>query len=196
LSKGGEVVQVARNSTVFQLPRELPGKLTFHDPLSSYLEIVVELPKMIAPKQRVSLYNEIRATFRAAIKRAMQTLHYEAKTPELSFLCPEQSARCSTFPHFARVNATHSFLTCSVSPDSVARPLTPDQEMWLGGKMIICEYVNIIASSAYFFAGIETKGKNRQQKKATSASTSASMLIESHRRGKLSVSQIERPILV
>jgi hypothetical protein len=178
LSKGGEVVQVARNSTVFQLPRELPGKLTFHDPLSSYLEIVVELPKMIAPEQRVSLFNKIHITFSAAIKRAMQTLHYEVKTPELSFLCPEQSARCSTFPHVARVNATHSFLTCSVSPDSVVHPLTPDQEMWLDG--------------------VEAKGKNRQQKKATSASTSAKSKSDSKKKSTsvppLSVSG-ERPTL-
>ena len=37
---------------------------------------------------------------------------------------------------------THSFLTCSLSPDYVALPLTPDQNMWLDGKMIIYEYVN------------------------------------------------------
>ena len=48
---------------------------------------------------------------------------------------------------------THSFLTCSLSPDCVAHPLTPDQKMWLEGKMIICEYVTIVAGSAYFCMG-------------------------------------------
>ena len=37
LSQEREVVQVARNSTIFQLPQKLPGKLTFRDPLSSYI---------------------------------------------------------------------------------------------------------------------------------------------------------------
>ena len=131
LNKGGEVVQVARNSITFQLPQELPGQLTFLDPLSSYLEVVVEFPDVVRTKHRTMLYREIRETFVVAIKQAMQNLHYEVRTPELSFLCPVQSSQCSTLPHFARANSTHGLLTCSISPDSVTSPITPDQEMWL-----------------------------------------------------------------
>ena len=135
-SKGGEVVQVARNSITFQVPQGLPGKLTFLDPLSSYFEIVVELPAVIAAEQSAMLYHEIRDTFLVAMKQAMRTLRYEVKTPELSFLCPEQSSpeqssRCSIFPHLATLNATRSFLTCSISPDCVVHHLTPDQQIWL-----------------------------------------------------------------
>ena len=133
-SKGGEVVQVARNSIAFQLPQELPGKLTFLDPLSSYLEVVVEMPAMIAEEHSTSLYREIRDTFLAGVEQAMRTLNYEVRTPELSFLCPEQSSLCSTSPHLAVVNLTHSLLTCSISPDSVAIPLTPNQKMWLASS--------------------------------------------------------------
>ena len=131
LTKDGKVVQVARNSVIFKLPRDLPGKLTFLDPLSSYLEVVVDIPVVIATQHSATLYNEIRDTFIEAMKSAMKTLQYEVKTPELSFLCPEQSTQCPSFPHLATVDATHHFLTCSLSPDCVAHPLTPDQKMWL-----------------------------------------------------------------
>jgi hypothetical protein len=131
LTRDGEVVQVARNSITFELPQNLPGKLTFLDPLSSYLEVAVDLPAAVAAQHSAVLYKEIRGTFVEAMKSAMQTLHYEVRTPELSFLCPEQSSRCSAFPHLATLNTTHSFLTCSLSPDCVAHPLTPDQKMWL-----------------------------------------------------------------
>ena len=141
LTRDGEVVQVARNSITFQLPQNLPGKLTFLDPLSSYLEVAVDLPAAVAAQHSAVLYKEIRGTFVEAMKSAMQTLHYEVRTPELSFLCPEQSSRCSAFPHLATLNTTHSLLTCSLSPDCVAHPLTPDQEMWLPtpakGKIVI-----------------------------------------------------------
>ena len=124
LTKDGEVVQVARNNVAFQLPRELPGKLTFLDPLSSYLEVVVDTPAIIAAEHSaVVLYRDIRDTFIEAMKAAMRTLNYEVRTPELSFLCPEQSSQCPSFPHLAKVNATHSFLTCSLS-DCVANSLS------------------------------------------------------------------------
>ena len=144
-SKGGEVVQVARNSIAFQLPQKLPGKLTFLDPLSSYLEVVVEMPVIIAEEYSAALYCEIRDTFLAGVEQAMHTLHYEVKTPELSFLCPEQSSHCSTSPHFAVVNLTHSFLTCSISPDIVAIPLTPDHKMWLASSSANGEFICQIA---------------------------------------------------
>ena len=135
LSRGGEVVQVARNSVTFQMPQQLPGKLTFLDPLSSYLEVVVELPAIVAAEHCANLYHEIRETFVVAIKQAMQTLNYEARKPELSFLCPEQSLRCSILPHISIVNTTGSFLTCSICPDAVVHPLTSDQKMWLDGEI-------------------------------------------------------------
>ena len=131
LTRDGEVVQVARNSTTFKLPGNIPGKLTFLDPLSSYLQVVVELPQIVACKCSAALFCEIRDTFSAAVQQAMQTLNYEAKKPELSFLCHEQSPRCSIFPHLATVNESHEFLTCSKNPGSVCHPLSPDQKMWL-----------------------------------------------------------------
>ena len=135
LSKGGEVFQVARNSITFQMPQQLPGKLTFLDPLSSYLEVVVELPAIVAAEHSTNLYHEICETFVAAIWQAIQTLNYEARKPELSFLCPEQSFRCSILPHISIVNTTGSFLTCSICPDAVFHPLTSDQKMWLDGEI-------------------------------------------------------------
>ena len=129
LTRDGEVVQVARNSTTFELPGNIPGKLTFLDPLSSYLQVVVELPQIVACKRSAALFCEICDTFSAAVQQAMQTLNYEVKTPELSFLCPEQSSRCSIFPHLATVS--HEFLTCSKNSSGVYSPLSPDQKMWL-----------------------------------------------------------------
>ena len=149
-SKGGEVVQVARNSIAFQLPQELPGKLTFLDPLSSYLEVVVEMPAMIAEEHSTGVYWEIRDTFLAGVEQAMRTLNYEVRTPELSFLCPEQSSLCSTSPHLAVVNLTHSFLTCSISPDSVAIPLTPDHKMWLASSSASGEFIFKLLSVIFY----------------------------------------------
>ena len=134
LTEGGEVVQVARNSITFEAPRGLPGKLCFLDPLSSYLEVVVELPTIVAEVRSAELYSEIRDTFFTAIQRAMETLHYKVRTPELSFLCPEQSDRCSKRPHLATVDHSQTLLKCSIKPGTVFSPLTHDQKMWLNAQ--------------------------------------------------------------
>ena len=131
LTRDEEVVQVARNSTTFQLPGSSSGKVTFRDPLSSYLEVVVDVPKVIISKLTKKVRHEISNTFISAVKQAMQTLRYEVKTPELSFLCPEQSTECSELPHFATLDEPNELLICSRNPGTVCHPLTPDQKMWL-----------------------------------------------------------------
>ena len=134
LTEGGEVVQVARNGITFEAPRGLPGKLCFLDPLSSYLEVIVVLPAIIAEVRSAVLYREIRDTFFNAIQRAMETLHYKARTPKLSFLCPERSDRCSERPHLATVDHSQTLLKCSIKPGTVFSPLTEDQKMWLNAQ--------------------------------------------------------------
>ena len=131
LTRDEEVVQVARNSTTFQLPGSSSGKVTFRDPLSSYLEVVVDVPKVIVSKLTKKVRHEISNTFISAVKQAMQTLRYEVKTPELSFLCPEQSTECSELPHFATLDEPNGLLICSRNPGTVCHPLTHDQKMWL-----------------------------------------------------------------
>ena len=131
LTKDGEVVQVARNSISFELPGPTAGKLAFLDPLSSYLEVVVELPRIVACKQSSKLFPQIRDTFITAIQGAMRILNYEVRTPELSFLCPEQSSQWSLFPHLASVDTSNELLTCTRNPGSVCHPLSPHQKMWL-----------------------------------------------------------------
>ena len=130
LEECGEVIQVARNSVTFQVPGLL-GKLTFLDPLSSYLEVVVELPDFVAEKHGVKIFHKVHKKFLAAVREAMETLNYEVKEPELAFLCPEQSSQCSILPHIASVDTSLHLLICSISPANVVRPLTVDQEMWL-----------------------------------------------------------------
>ena len=131
LTEEGEAVPVARNSFSFKMPKGLPGKLTFLDPLSSYMEVVLEFPANIAPTLSTTLYHDIRDTFFTAMERAMRTLHYDVRLPELSFLCPEQSSKCSLLAHPATVDDSRSFLTCSLKPASVCHPLTRLQKMWL-----------------------------------------------------------------
>ena len=131
LTEGGEVAQVARNSVTFEMPQGLPGKLTFLDPFSSYFVVAIELPAIVVVEHGATLYHEIRCTFSTAIQRAMQTQHYKVMTPELSFLCPEQSDECSKMPHLATVDDTCSFLKCSIKSATVYRSLTEDQKMWL-----------------------------------------------------------------
>ena len=75
LTEEGEAVPVARNSFSFKMPKGLPGKLTFLDPLSSYMEVVLEFPANIAPTLSTTLYHDIRDTFFTAMERAMGTLH-------------------------------------------------------------------------------------------------------------------------
>ena len=92
---------MARNSIAFALPgdwSQFPGTLTVLDPLSSYFQVVLELPASLSSKDRSKLYSQIRSTCLAAVKKAMKTLHYEASPPDVSFLCPKQSSVCSTQP--------------------------------------------------------------------------------------------------
>ena len=116
LTEDGEVVQVARNSITFEVPNGLPGKLTFLDPLSSYLEVVLELPVHVAAEHSMTLYPEILNAFITAVKKSMETLHYEARAPKVSFMCPDQSGRCSESTHPATLDDKQSCLKCSLKP--------------------------------------------------------------------------------
>ena len=140
LTEDGDVVQVARNSVTFEVPNGLPGKLTFLDPLSFYLEVVLELPLHVAAQHSVVLYPEIRKAFITAVTKSMETLHYRVSVPEISFMCPEQSSRCSKNPHPAILDDMQSCVKCSLKPGSVSHPLSEDQRMWLttGTGMCIC----------------------------------------------------------
>ena len=132
LTEDGEGVQVARNSIAFTLPgnwSQFPGTLTVLDPLSSFFQVVLELPATLASKDRSKLYSEIRNTCLAAVKKAMKTLHYEASPPDVSFLCPKQSSVCSRVPHPAIVVESHNILKCSLKPH-VSHPLTEEQKIW------------------------------------------------------------------
>ena len=131
LTEGGEVVQVARNSFTFEVPMGLPGKLTFLDPISSYLEVILDLPAIVADKHKVTLYPTVRNAFFTAIMKAMETLHYDVQVPEVSYLCPDKSSRCSAIPHPATIDVSRSFLKCSLKPSSVCFPLTEEQKIWL-----------------------------------------------------------------
>ena len=139
LTDNGEVVQVARNSVMFHLPRKIAGKVTFLDPISSYFEIVVELPQIAALKHGAVLYQEVRDTFTVAMAQSMRNLNYKVERPELSFLCPEQSHRCSSSPHLALVDESQELLTCSKNPASMCHPLSAHQKMWLqNGMFLLC----------------------------------------------------------
>ena len=130
LTEGGEAIQVARNSTMFELPASFPGKITILDPLSSYLQVVVELPLAFTSKKEAkSLYPRIRDAIFTAVKRAMKTLNYKVYTPELTFLCPEQSSLCSVMPHPATVK--QGILVCSLKPSVVCHQLSEEQQKWL-----------------------------------------------------------------
>ena len=131
LTEGGEVVQVTRNSVTFEMLRGFPGKVSLNDSLSTYLEVVVELPAIIAEEHSASLYNEIRETLYWTFLQSMKMLHYKAVTPRLCFLCPEQSDQCSKKPHLATVDDSQTFLKCSIKPNTICTPMTQDQKMWL-----------------------------------------------------------------
>ena len=124
---------MARNSIAFALPGDwshFPGTVTVLDPLSSYFQVVLELPASLSSKECSKLYSQIRKTCLAAVKKAMKTLHYEASPPEVSFLCPKQSSVCSRMPHPAIVVESHNILKCSLKPH-VSHPLTEEQKIWL-----------------------------------------------------------------
>ena len=58
LTENDDVVMVARNSVAFKMPKRLPGKLTFIDPVSSYFLVEVELPAIVHSPAKI--YQEIR----------------------------------------------------------------------------------------------------------------------------------------
>ena len=129
LTDDGEVMQVARNSFTFEVPiaNTSHGKLTFLDPMSSYLEVTLEVAASVAAEQSVMWY--IQGTFVEAVRKAMKTLHYNMQVPNVSFLCPEQSSQCSIIPHPAIVDDTQCYLICPFS--SAHFSLTEKQKMWL-----------------------------------------------------------------
>ena len=129
LSEDGEVVQVARNSFTFEMPSGFPGKLTFFDPISSYLEVILELPADLASKHCSTPYPKIRNAFLGAVKKAMKTLHYEVQVPEVSFMCPEK--KCSRIPHPGIVEGSLGILKCSLQPSSIYVSLSEEQKIWL-----------------------------------------------------------------
>ena len=131
LTEGGEVVQVARNSIAFEMPRGCGGQVILKDPLSSYLEVSVELPTHITGQHRATLYNEIRVTLLSAVEGAMKTHNHTVTAPQLSFLCPEKSGKCSLLPHPATIDEAQTSLTCSQAPSRVSHPLTEQHRMWL-----------------------------------------------------------------
>ena len=131
LTEGDEVVQVARNSICFEIPSDLPGKVTFSDPLSSYLGVTIDLAVPLLHKYKKALFLKVRDDLLGAVKRAMETLHYEILLPEVSFMCPGQSSQCSTEPHPATVVDSQRFLACTLKPKSVWHPVTDDQKIWL-----------------------------------------------------------------
>ena len=141
LTEDGEVVQVARNSITFEVPNGLPGKLTFLDPLSSYLEVVLELPVHVAAEHSITLYPEIRSAFITAVKKSMETLHYEMRAPEVSFMCPGLSGRCSESLHPATLDDRQSCLKCSLKPGTVSHRLSDDQRMWLTSAAGTCVFL-------------------------------------------------------
>ena len=131
LTEGGEVVQMARNSITFEIPTDIHGvAVTLNDPLSSYLEVVVELPHPFAAKRK-TLYPKIRDTLFEAVEKAMKNLHYAVIVPKLTFLCPEQSLRCSERPHPSEFVESQSLLKCTLKPTNVYNPVTKEQRIWL-----------------------------------------------------------------
>ena len=131
LTEGGEVVQVARNSIAFEMPRGCGGQVTLKDPLSSYLEVSMELPTHITGQHRAKFYNEIRVTLLSAIEGAMKTHKRTVTAPKVSFLCPEKSGKCSLLPHPATIDEAQTSLTCSQAPSKVSHPLTEQHRMLL-----------------------------------------------------------------
>ena len=135
LTEGGEVVQMARNSITFEIRTSVPGvAVTLKDPLSSYLEVVVELPCPFAAKHSKTLFPKIRDTLFKAVRKAMKNLHYKVITPDLTFLCPESeqaNARCSKRPHPSTLIESESLLMCTHKPKNVFHSVTEEQKMWL-----------------------------------------------------------------
>ena len=188
LTEGGEVVKVARNSISFQMPEGGGGQVTLKDPLSSYFEVSVELPTHITGKHRAELYQRIQGTLLSAVEGAMKIHNRIVTAPQVSFLCPEKSDKCSSnVPHPATIDEAQTSLTCSQAPSKVSHPLTEKHRMWLVFraspqpnplgeqcnyyKYFICIYYVGILYSAYIstvfnfanFASLESFAKLIQQ---------------------------------
>ena len=98
------MVQVARNSISFQMPRGCGGQVTLKDPLSSYFEVSVKLPTHITGQHRATLYQDIQDALLSAVEGAMKIHNRTVTAPQVSFLCPEKSVKCSLLPHPATID--------------------------------------------------------------------------------------------
>jgi len=125
-------VKVDRNTIVFQVPRQLPGKVILTDSFSTYFQVTLHLPK----KAPAALYSEvcplIRETILAGLRKASTTLHYSNSEPHDAFLCCEHSD--STSPHATTVDSSYRLMTCTVNPSEVCTKLTKQHMVWFGSS--------------------------------------------------------------
>ena len=126
-------VKVDRNTIVFQVPRQLPGKVILTDSFSTYFQVTLHLPKKAPAALCSEVCPLIRETILAGLHKASTTLHYHNSEPHDAFLCCEHSDSTIS-PHAAVVDSSYRLMTCTVNPSEVCTKLTKQHMVWFGSS--------------------------------------------------------------
>ena len=123
-------VKVDRNTVQFEVPGDLPGKITLSDSFSTYFQVSIQLPEK-APRDLCStLCPQIHKTITAGLHKASSALHYNNSVPKFAFLCIEHSASDTATAHASVVDSTRQLMTCTLNPDKVCSTLTEEHLVW------------------------------------------------------------------
>ena len=123
-------VMVDRNTVQFEVPGDLPGKITLRDSFFTYFQVSIQLPEK-APRALCStVCPQIRETIIAGLRKASSALHYNNSVPKFAFLCSEHGTSNTATPHASVVDSTHTLMTCTFSPDKFCSTLTEEHLVW------------------------------------------------------------------
>ena len=124
--------RIDRNTIQFEVPGDLPGKITLNDSFFTYFQVSIQLP-MSAPAALYSkICPQIRENIMEGLCRASATLHYYNSPPKYAFLCCGHSSSNASIPHAAVVDSSHVLMTCTLNPADVCSSLTKKHLVWFG----------------------------------------------------------------
>ena len=123
---------VDRNTIVFKVPGDRPGRITLTDSFSTYFQVSIQLPAAIASELYPEVCPQIREAIIAGLRSASSTLHYHNSMPQEAFFCSGEHSStdtAATFTHVATVERKRRWTTCTVNRRVCSR-LTRDHLVW------------------------------------------------------------------
>ena len=127
-------VKVDRNTVQFEVPGDLPGKITLSDSFSTYFQLSIQFPEK-APRALCStVCPQICETVIAGLRKASSALHYNNCVPKFAFPCLEHITSETAAPHASVVDSSRTLMTCTLNPDKVCSTLTEEHLVWFNSS--------------------------------------------------------------